>query len=159
MHKEQYFATNRTRRGDMAPLILTVLKNKGPMHGYEIMVVLANRTAGLWRPSAGSIYPNLQLLEEQDMVVSSQVKGKRVYSLTTQGEKAASEAEERFKDRTAPCQPYINGYQDIRHQLMSIRQQLRMLAEDKDKLKLQKAEKILRSANAKLTELINQKAK
>ena len=63
------------------------------MHGYDIIGELAERTDGLWRPSPGSIYPTLQLLEDEGMV-SAQAEGsagKRRYGLTEEGRKAAAE--------------------------------------------------------------------
>ena len=51
----------RARRGDVRSAILALL-NERPMHGYEIIGELSDRTEGLWRPSPGSIYPTLQLL-------------------------------------------------------------------------------------------------
>ena len=58
---------SRARRGDMVPIILRALLEK-PMHGYEIISELEEKSFGYWWPSAGSIYPNLQLLEEQGFV-------------------------------------------------------------------------------------------
>jgi hypothetical protein len=52
----------RVRRGDVRAAILTLLVER-PMHGYEMIQELEARTNGVWRPSAGSIYPTLQLLE------------------------------------------------------------------------------------------------
>ena len=53
----------RASRGDVRVAILLLL-NEHPMHGYEIIAELAERTDGLWKPSAGSIYPTLSLLED-----------------------------------------------------------------------------------------------
>ena len=47
------------------------------MHGYEMLQELAERTQGLWRPSPGSLYPALQLLEDQELVVSVTADGRR----------------------------------------------------------------------------------
>jgi DNA-binding PadR family transcriptional regulator len=63
------------------------------MHGYEIIGELTERTDGLWRPSPGSIYPTLQLLEDEGLV-SAQVDeagGKRRYALTEEGQRAAAD--------------------------------------------------------------------
>jgi DNA-binding PadR family transcriptional regulator len=80
----------RMGRGDMSPLVLHVLLEK-PMHGYEIIRKLEEDSHGFWRPSPGSIYPTLQLLEEQDLVVSKEESGKKVYSLTDEGRKLAEQ--------------------------------------------------------------------
>ena len=81
------------RRGDMRPIVLGVLKHR-PMHGYEIIRHLEEQSHGMWRPSPGSIYPTLQLLEEEDLVSVKNVGGKKVYELT---EKGSQEAEEGFE--------------------------------------------------------------
>lgn len=81
---------HRMNRGDISPIILDVLKEK-PMHGYEIMRKLEEKSYGLWRPSPGSVYPTLQLLEEQDLVRSKEEDGKKVYELTEAGRTKSSE--------------------------------------------------------------------
>ena len=55
------------------------------MHGYQIIQELSERSGGVWNPSPGSIYPILQQLEDQRMVASEKVGGKRIYSLTDSG--------------------------------------------------------------------------
>lgn len=63
------------------------------MHGYEIISELSDRTEGVWRPSPGSIYPTLQLLEDEGLVVgqTEAASGKRRFSLTDEGRTAAAE--------------------------------------------------------------------
>jgi DNA-binding PadR family transcriptional regulator len=79
---------HRMGRGDMSPIVLYVLLEK-PMHGYEIIRKLEEQCHGFWRPSPGSIYPTLTLLEEQDLVTSHEEDGKKVYTLTEEGRRAA----------------------------------------------------------------------
>jgi DNA-binding PadR family transcriptional regulator len=55
------------------------------MHGYEMIQELEARTSGVWRPSAGSIYPTLQLLEDEGLVIGEESEGKRRFSLTDAG--------------------------------------------------------------------------
>jgi DNA-binding PadR family transcriptional regulator len=74
----------RGRRGDIRVAILTLLQER-PMHGYEMMQELDERTQGLWQPSPGSIYPALQLLEDQGMVRSESADGRRQFTLTDEG--------------------------------------------------------------------------
>src|SRR5262245_52242262 len=71
----------RARRGDVRAAILALLAEQ-PMHGYQILQELESRTGGLWRVSPGSVYPTLQMLEEEGLISSQDVEGKRVYSLT-----------------------------------------------------------------------------
>jgi DNA-binding PadR family transcriptional regulator len=63
------------------------------MHGYEIIGELTERTDGLWRPSPGSIYPTLQLLEDEGLVTAQadETGGKRRFALTEEGQRAAAE--------------------------------------------------------------------
>lgn len=79
---------NRARRGEVPFAILSLLK-ECDMHGYQIIQQASERTGGAWSPSPGSIYPALQALEEQGMIASSNVGGKRVFSLTELGRKHA----------------------------------------------------------------------
>jgi len=71
-------------RGEVQPAVLALLKEQG-MHGYQIIQELSERSGGVWNPSPGSIYPILQQLEDQRMVTSEKVGGKRIYSLTDSG--------------------------------------------------------------------------
>jgi DNA-binding PadR family transcriptional regulator len=66
-----------------------------PMHGYQIMQRLQERSGGFWHPSAGSVYPTLQLLEDQGLVTSEEVDGRRVYTLTEQGREQAEANKQR----------------------------------------------------------------
>ena len=72
---------HRVRRGDVRSAILALLDDR-PMHGYEMITELEERTGGRWRPSAGSIYPTLQLLEDEGLVTAEEVDGRKVFSLT-----------------------------------------------------------------------------
>jgi DNA-binding PadR family transcriptional regulator len=88
-------AFGRARRGMIRSAVLTVLADE-PMHGYQIMQQLEERSGGFWRPSAGSVYPTLQLLEDQGLVKSEEVEGKRVFSLTDEGKTEAEEIKDRL---------------------------------------------------------------
>jgi len=63
------------------------------MHGYEMIKELEERTRGAWVPSAGSIYPTLQLLEDEGLVTGEESDGKRRFTLTEAGAKANDEHE------------------------------------------------------------------
>jgi DNA-binding PadR family transcriptional regulator len=80
----------RARRGDIKAAVLALLGEK-PMHGYEMIKEIEERSGGLWRPSAGSIYPTLQLLEESGLISGAERDGKREFSLTEEGRRAAGE--------------------------------------------------------------------
>jgi DNA-binding PadR family transcriptional regulator len=75
-------------RGEMKFEILAVLA-KGPRHGYDIMLEIEAQTG--MRPSAGSIYPALQMLEDGDFVRGQEQDGKRIYTITAKGEELLEE--------------------------------------------------------------------
>jgi DNA-binding PadR family transcriptional regulator len=81
----------RAARGDVRTAILVLLA-EAPMHGYEIIQQLGERSNGMWRPSAGSVYPTLQQLEDEGLVHGEEKDGRNVYALTEDGKKAAEEA-------------------------------------------------------------------
>jgi DNA-binding PadR family transcriptional regulator len=70
--------------------ILALLKDRS-MHGYEMIQEIAERSGGAWRPSPGSVYPTLQLLEDEGLIASATEGGKKLFSLTESGRSAAEE--------------------------------------------------------------------
>ncbi len=70
--------------GDMKYVILKLLKEK-QMHGYEVMKALEEQTRGCYKPSPGTVYPTLQWLEDEGLVQSEEVEGKKIYSITETG--------------------------------------------------------------------------
>ena len=70
--------------GDMKYVILKLLKDR-PMHGYEVMKELEERTRGCYTPSPGTVYPTLQWLEDEGLVRAEEQDGKKVYHITDPG--------------------------------------------------------------------------
>ncbi|HWD54236.1 MAG TPA: PadR family transcriptional regulator [Acidimicrobiales bacterium] len=83
----------RMRRGAIRTAILLALRQE-PAHGYEVMRRLEEMSGGLWRPSPGSVYPHLQMLEDEGLVQSSDVDGSRTYALTDAGRAEAEKNEQ-----------------------------------------------------------------
>ena len=77
-------------RGDVRIAVLSLLSEE-PMHGYQIMSELADRSGGAWQPSPGSIYPLLQQLADEGLVESAKSEGRKVFSLTDTGATTAAE--------------------------------------------------------------------
>lgn len=60
------------------------------MHGYEMIQEIAERTEGVWKPSPGSVYPTLQLLVDEGVIVGTETEGsKKLFELTEEGRAAA----------------------------------------------------------------------
>ncbi|ADU01386.1 MULTISPECIES: PadR family transcriptional regulator [Mycolicibacterium] len=79
----------RSRRGDVRAAILTLLTDR-PMHGYEMIQEINERSRQMWKPSPGSVYPTLQLLVDEGLIVSTEAEGsKKLFELTDDGRAAA----------------------------------------------------------------------
>lgn len=89
-------------------LALLSLLSEEPKHGYQLMKDLEERSGGLYRASAGAIYPTLQQLEDEDLVKVSEQDGKRIYRITEAGKKEA----EANKDAIARIWERAKGYRE-----------------------------------------------
>jgi DNA-binding PadR family transcriptional regulator len=71
-----------------------VLLAERPMHGYEMIQEIAERSQDLWRPSPGSVYPTLQLLVDEGLIAGTESEGsKKLFELTDAGKAAAEKVE------------------------------------------------------------------
>ncbi|WP_434809997.1 PadR family transcriptional regulator [Microbacterium sp. bgisy189] len=86
--------TTRMSRGDVRAAVLALLAEQ-PMHGYQIIQRIEERSGGSWKPSAGSVYPTLQLLADEGLISAEESEGRKTYSLTEAGRAAAEEAGEK----------------------------------------------------------------
>ncbi|MFB7892472.1 PadR family transcriptional regulator [Microbacterium sp. NPDC056044] len=82
----------RVAKGDVRAAVLAILAEK-PMHGYQIIQEIEERSDGAWKPSPGSVYPTLQLLADEGLVAAEESNGKKTYSLTEAGRAEAAAAE------------------------------------------------------------------
>jgi DNA-binding PadR family transcriptional regulator len=95
----------RRGRGDVRAAILALLAER-PMHGYEMIQELEARTGGVWRPSPGSIYPTLQLLEDEGLITGEEGEGRRRFTLTDAGRaEAERQGQSPWEEVTAGVAP------------------------------------------------------
>jgi hypothetical protein len=87
----------RADRVDVRAAILRLLAEK-PMHGYQIIAEIEKRSGGAWKPSAGSVYPTLQLLVDEGIIDQQVEDGRKTYSLTAAGQAEADVS----SNRSAP---------------------------------------------------------
>ena len=71
-------------RGELKFVILRLI-SESPMHGYEVMKALEEESKGYYRPSPGSVYPTLQMLDDEGYVSVEEKDSKKIYSITTEG--------------------------------------------------------------------------
>ncbi|QUQ71526.1 PadR family transcriptional regulator [Kutzneria sp. CA-103260] len=79
----------RQRRGNVRAAVLALLAER-PMHGYEMIQELGERTNGVWRPSPGSVYPTLQMLDDEGLIIADAASGKKLFTLTESGRAEAA---------------------------------------------------------------------
>jgi len=92
-HAAAFEYAGRMRRGEIRTALLAEL-SEAPGHGYEIMQRLEEKSGGAWRPSPGSVYPTLQMLEDEGLVRSTERDDKRVYEITDAGRAEAQRRSE-----------------------------------------------------------------
>jgi len=148
------------RKGDFKYMILDMLKDK-PGHGYEIIRDLEERSSGFYVPSAGMVYPTLQLLEDLGYVTSAQRDGKKVYSITEDGKKFLKEQEttvNEIKDNVKDwCGCGFTGeFPGIMRDIGKMAQMCGRGATKVDKEKLQKIHDIIHKATGEIETVLGQ---
>jgi DNA-binding PadR family transcriptional regulator len=131
-----------------------VLSDK-PMHGYDLIRELEQRSGGMWRPSPGSIYPTLQLLEDEGLVTGAEQEGKRVYSITDAGRAELEARRERGGDAApwdfAPVGEAFAQFRDAAFQLGAAAMQVARTGTEAQRAK---AAEILADARKKIYALL-----
>ena len=102
--RQQFFES-----GEVKYVILRLLKEK-PRHGYEIMKALEERLGGWYTPSPGTVYPTLQLLEDQGYVRAVETEGKKTYHITPEGEAFLHEHREFTDDIFDRVRDMVGGF-------------------------------------------------
>jgi DNA-binding PadR family transcriptional regulator len=111
-------------KGDLKYVVLDLLEDK-PSHGYEVIKALEERFRGFYSPSPGSVYPTLQLLEDLGYVTATQRDGKKVYTITEEGQEFLEEHRSSVEDIWGRVgggwDPEIIGeMHEIRHELKDL---------------------------------------
>lgn len=148
----------RARRGMIEPAILQALLDR-PMHGYEIMDKIEEKSRGMWRPSAGSIYPTLQMLEEKELVKAKTDGGKKVYELTDKGRERGEEAQkqkEHLRSFWADKKDETKHMHEVRDEIHEIFKLMRGFRGQTSPEKVDKLLEMLRLFKQNLIELIKE---
>jgi DNA-binding PadR family transcriptional regulator len=103
----------KARRGDIRTAALLLL-NEEPRNGYQIMQEVQERSDGVWRPSPGSVYPALQQLEDEGLIRSEELEGRKLFQLTDEGR---AYVKERGEDKPAPWEQMSGDVSDQAHEL------------------------------------------
>ena len=152
-HWEGHRRGGRMRRGEIRTAVLAVLA-EAPGHGYEVMQRLEEKSGGVWRPSPGSVYPTLQLLEDEGLVRSTERDGKRVYELTDEGRAEATRRTEEAGGDLFAADRVASVYGQLRENGMSLLQAIRQIARTGNEAQVQQASEIVRDARKQLYRLL-----
>ena len=138
-------------RGDIRATILALLAEE-PMHGYQIMRELGERSGGVWRPSPGSIYPTLQQLEDEELVRTVHTDGRRVFELTDAGrEQAAALPSQTPWESAGDGDDDLAALRDLAFQLLGATRQVALAGSAKQ---IESAQAILREARRGIYQLL-----
>jgi DNA-binding PadR family transcriptional regulator len=147
------FAGGRSQanRGDIRAAVLALLTEQ-PMHGYQIIQELAERTGGAWQPSPGSVYPSLQLLADEGLIASTDEDGRKVFALTADGQTRAAEAAGDVPpwERLAATAGSI----DLRHSIAGLVSAIKQVATTGTAEQIARADAILVDARKRLYQLL-----
>ncbi|HTU47497.1 MAG TPA: PadR family transcriptional regulator [Bryobacteraceae bacterium] len=144
----------RARRGDIRAAILALLREE-PRNGYQIMQEIKQRSKGMWNPSPGSVYPALQQLEDEKLIVNEDGPAGRLYALTNQGK---AYVKEHARDIAAPWEALADAAGNDFVEVMILSRQLGAAAmqviQAGDAAQIAKARKVLAATRRSLYEIL-----
>jgi DNA-binding PadR family transcriptional regulator len=162
-----FFSSNRMKRredrfgrGDIKYVILDLLREK-PSYGYEIIHAMEERFGGLYVPSAGTIYPTLQMLEDLGYVTVAQSEGRKTYTITAAGMQFLDER----KGQVADVRERMSGWwdqespsreiHDVLDKLKDLRKLLKQYRRGIDPARLSQIRAVIDRAYVEIETLLN----
>ncbi|MFF3066231.1 PadR family transcriptional regulator [Oerskovia sp. NPDC057915] len=140
----------RAGRGDIRAAVLLLLAEE-PMHGYQVIQEIGERTSGAWRPSPGAIYPALSLLEDEGLVTITAEGGRKLASLTDDGRTYVTEHADELG---IPWQDAADGgvrpARQLRGALQQVAEALRQVARSGSDAQVAQAAALLESTRREL---------
>ena len=135
----------RVRRGDVRAAILDLLAEGQPWNGYQIIQEIGARTQGVWRPSAGSVYPALQQLEDEALIQAQAGEDRRrMYTLTEEGRAYVEEHADELKASWDAVTGSVNDTEvQLRHTIHQVMVAVSQVAQAGSAAQVQQAGKIL----------------
>lgn len=138
----------RAQRGDVRAAVLILLANE-PMHGYQLMQAISDRTGGAWRPSPGAIYPTISQLEDEGLVRVEKDAGRKLVSLTDTGRAHMDDTATRPADPFAAHTAAGDG-PDLRASLRDLQTAVRAVADGGNEAQIAAAHQVLADAKKSL---------
>jgi DNA-binding PadR family transcriptional regulator len=125
--------SRRANRGDVRSAILSLLA-EAPSNGYGIIKTIAEKSAGAWRPSPGSVYPTLQQLVDEELIAPVGDGRRTEFALTDQGrEYVTDHAEELDRAWNTSAEESGPAFHQSVEKLMGVIHQYRFAANDEQR--------------------------
>ena len=138
----------RAQRGDVRTAILLLLHDQ-PMHGYQLMQAISDRTQGAWRPSPGAVYPTIDQLEDEGLATIHAEGGRRLVTLTSEGHAYVAEHGAELSDPFAEAAESGSG-RSLREPLDELRVAARQVALSGSAAQTEAAARVLAQAKRSL---------
>jgi DNA-binding PadR family transcriptional regulator len=138
----------RAPRGDVRTAVLQLLAEE-PMHGYQLMQAIAERSGGRWTPSPGAIYPTISQLEDEGLVTVTADAGRKLVTLTDAGREQVAARRDAGADPFASFAASGPGA-DLRGLLEQLHGAVRQVARTGTDAQLQAAADVLADARRRL---------
>jgi DNA-binding PadR family transcriptional regulator len=126
------------------------------MHGYDLIRELEERSGGMWRPSPGSIYPTLQMIEDEGLVKGEERDAKRVYTITDAGRKELDERSARGDEAPWEFGAAAEGLGALRDAAFQLAAAAMQVARTGTKEQRERAAEILGDARRKVYALLSE---
>jgi DNA-binding PadR family transcriptional regulator len=140
-------------RGSVKYDILSILWD-GPRHGYDLMLTIEEKRG--YRPSPGSVYPALQMLEEGDFLTGKEIDGKRVYTITDKGSELLAKHRETSEGSPADDDTsHVALIQRFMQTMMGVKSVLKEISRTRDTKKYAAALKIVENARRELYDVLS----
>ncbi|MEU0095156.1 PadR family transcriptional regulator [Kribbella sp. NPDC006257] len=139
----------RVPRGDVRTAVLQLLGEE-PMHGYQLMQAIADRSGGRWTPSPGAIYPTINQLEDEGLVTVTAEAGRKLVTLTDAGREYVEGRRETTTDPFAPFATAEGSGTDLRGLLEEVHVATRQVTRTGSEEQRAAAAKILADARRSL---------
>lgn len=134
-------------------MLLKALAEK-PMHGYEVIKSIGGEFGGIFRPSAGAIYPLLQALEDEGYVKGEEAGERRVYSITPNGMELMKREESMFKEMIENRRAFFEERKELNRELHNFASLIGTNYRDLTPEKAEKIRFIIQEVRKKITDII-----
>lgn len=111
--------SNEIIKGSLKTIVLKLLKEEGPLHGYAITRRVEDLTSGRIKLTYGALYPVLHKLESEGVLVTTSEnfnnRTRIYYTLTPKGDKVVIEKIREMTEFIESLQSIINTKTGLSH--------------------------------------------